>query len=79
MYRYMETLFLGFNIDFIHLRGGLARTPWEKKKFRAFKTKFLNSMFQIFLNYYNYERLHLGFDMLTPKEKMDTMANVLRD
>ena len=39
----------------------------------------LNAMLQEFLKYYNYERPHLGLNMLTPKEKLDTVANVMRD
>lgn len=39
----------------------------------------LNVMLQSFLKYYNYERPHLGLSMLTPKEKLDTVANVMRD
>lgn len=39
----------------------------------------LNAMLQEFLKYYNYERPHLGLKMLTPKEKLDTVANVMRD
>lgn len=39
----------------------------------------LNTMFQDFLLYYNRKRPHLGLNMLTPKEKIDTVANVMRD
>ncbi|MGH7245580.1 MAG: integrase core domain-containing protein, partial [Candidatus Levyibacteriota bacterium] len=32
----------------------------------------LNQKFQQFLQYYNTERPHLGIDLMTPKEKLDT-------
>ena len=39
----------------------------------------LNLWFQKFLRYYNTERPHLGIDLMTPKEKLDSMTNVLKD
>lgn len=39
----------------------------------------LNIWFQKFLEYYNTERPHLGIDLMTPKEKLDTVSNVMKD
>jgi transposase InsO family protein len=39
----------------------------------------LNQQFQEFLHYYNTERPHLGINLLTPKEKLDTVSNVMKD
>lgn len=39
----------------------------------------LNQQFQEFLHYYNTERPHLGIDLMTPKEKLDTVSNVMKD
>lgn len=39
----------------------------------------LNQQFQQFLHYYNTERPHLGIDLMTPKEKLDTVSNVMKD
>lgn len=39
----------------------------------------LNQKFQKFLIYYNTQRPHLGIDLLTPKEKLDTVSNVMKD
>lgn len=39
----------------------------------------LNALFQKFLTYYNTERPHLGIDLMTPKEKIDSVTNVVKD
>ena len=39
----------------------------------------LNVWFQRFLEYYNTERPHLGIDLMTPKEKLDTVSHVMKD
>lgn len=39
----------------------------------------LNIWFQQFLKYYNTQRPHLGINLMTPKEKLDTVSNVLKD
>lgn len=39
----------------------------------------LNAWFQKFLHYYNTQRPHLGIDLMTPKEKLDTVSHVLKD
>lgn len=39
----------------------------------------LNAWFQKFLAYYNTERPHLGIDLMTPQEKLDSVTNVLKD
>lgn len=39
----------------------------------------LNTWFQQFLNYYNTQRPHLGIDLMTPQEKLDTVSNVMKD
>lgn len=39
----------------------------------------LNIWFQQFLQYYNTQRPHLGIDLMTPKEKLDSVSNVMKD
>ena len=39
----------------------------------------LNQRVQLFLLWYNTQRPHLGIDLMTPKEKLDTVSNVRKD
>lgn len=39
----------------------------------------LNVWFQKFLAYYNTERPHLGLNLMTPQEKLDSVSNVMKD
>lgn len=39
----------------------------------------LNQRFQQFLVWYNTERPHLGINLMTPKEKLDTVSHVMKD